>query len=266
MTEIGVGLYSIGVRGLRVPELLEWTASQGISFVHLRGGPRGYDLARQERATLESWRECARQFAPVTGVTADLDLADLFAADETARDRAQVELERLVVAAAVLGAGWVRLLGRIVPRGRLFQAMYGGGLPEVELPLLVELHDPGWLEPAALDTLEVLLERWPRLRLLADTSQLAAAVPSAGQGSDEALHRVLAFARVVHLSDDGSGLHTAGHRMVAAQAARQIAGGRDIEVAVEWTGRPRTTRACLARYRSACRWWAEYGSPPAARP
>ncbi|WP_327378822.1 AP endonuclease (plasmid) [Streptomyces sp. NBC_01216] len=266
MTAIGVGLYSIGVRGLGVPELLEWTAAQAIPFVHLRGGPRGYDLARQKRATLESWRRYARQFTPVTGVTADLDLADLFAADETDRARARAELERLAAAAAVLGAGWVRLLGRTVPQGGLFQAMHGGELPDVALPLLVELHHPLWLEPAALDALEVLLKRWPRLRLLADTAQLAAALPSAGQDAEDALQRALGFARVLHLSDDGSGLHKADHRMVAARAAQRIAGGQGIELAVEWTGHPRTAQVCLERYQSACRWWAEYGSTSPVRP
>ncbi|MEE1930662.1 AP endonuclease [Streptomyces sp. TRM 70351] len=218
------------------------------------------------RVVVRAVSRCARQLAPVTGVTANLDLADLFTADEEARARARTELERLDAAGVMLGAGWVRLLGRTVPWGRLFQAMHGGELPEAELPLLVELHHPDWLEPAALNALEVLLERWPRLRLLADTAQLAAAVPSAGPGADAALQRVLGFARVVHLSDDGFGLDTAGHRMVAARAAQRIAGGHGIELAVEWTGRRRTAQACLERYRSACRWWAEYGSTSPARP
>ncbi|MEJ8654781.1 AP endonuclease [Streptomyces sp. MS1.AVA.3] len=266
MSTADVGLYSIGVRGLSVPDLLAWAAHQGIPFVHLRGGTRGYDLARQKIATLDCWRRCAQRFVPITGVTADLDLADLFDLTAPARARARAELERLATTAAALGAGWVRLLGRTVPQGRLLQAMRSGALPAVAVPLLVELHHPDWLAPAMLATLEELLGRWPQLRLLADTAQLAAAVPSAGGDTNMALERVLRRARVLHLSNDGTGLDTAGHRMIAARAAHRIAGGQDIEVAVEWTGQPRTTQVCLGQFRAACHWWAESTAAPPRRP
>lgn len=249
---------------MTVPDLLAWTARHGIPFVHLRGGARGYDLARQERATLQSWRRCAEQSVPVTGVTADLDLADFLTADEPARARARTELERLAAATVVLGAGWVRLLGRTAPQNRLCQAMRGTVLPTVAVPLLVELHHPGWLEPAALSALHVLLQRQPQLRLLADTAQLAAAIPSAGGEANIALQRVLGFARVLHLSDDGAGLDTAGHTMVAVRAADRIVNGQDIEIAFEWTGQPRTTQECWDRYRAACRWWAKIWAHPSA--
>ncbi|MEV3951260.1 hypothetical protein AB0K57_26970 [Streptomyces halstedii] len=117
MSAAGIGLYSIGVRGLDVPELLEWAGAQNVPFVHLRGGPRGYDLARQSPQVLAHWRRRGESCVPVTGVTADLDLADLFAVSAPERARARAELELLVAAAAAVGAGWVRLLGRAVPRG-----------------------------------------------------------------------------------------------------------------------------------------------------
>ncbi|MGW6603903.1 hypothetical protein [Streptomyces sp. NPDC055036] len=121
---------------------------------------------------------------------------------------------------------------------------------------------PGWLAPRALDALETLLERWPRMRVLADTAQLAAALPSAGGDADAALERVLVPSRVLHLSDDDSGLEFPGQARVARRARSRIAHGQDLEVAVEWTGHPRTAQACLDRYRSACRWWAELAKAP----
>lgn len=51
-TPAAPGLYSIGVRGLSLPELLRWTASLGVPFLHLRGGPRGFDLRGRSPATL----------------------------------------------------------------------------------------------------------------------------------------------------------------------------------------------------------------------
>ncbi|WP_329453648.1 AP endonuclease (plasmid) [Streptomyces sp. NBC_01724] len=263
MSAAGIGLYSIGVRGLDVPELLEWAGAQGVPFVHLRGGPRGFDLARQPQEVLARWRRCGESFVPVTGVTADLDLADLFALSVPERARARAELELLAVAAAAIGAGWVRLLSRAVPQGPLLAAMLTGKLPVSRLPLLVELHHPSWLAPAALGALERLLELWPRTRILADTSQLAAALPSADGKGDVALERVLDLSRVLHLSDDGSGLDAAGRAVVAERARDRIGSGQGIEVAVEWTGQPRTPQACLDRHREACRWWAQSsGAPP----
>lgn len=266
MTAAGIGLYSIGVRGMDVPELLAWAGAHGVPFVHLRGGPRGFDLARQDPEVLAHWRRCGEWFVPVTGVTADLDLADLFALSAPERVRARAELELLVTAGAAIGAGWVRLLGRAVPRGPLLEAMLTGELPKVRLPLLVELHHPGWLAPAALGALETLLGRWPRLRVLADTSQLAAALPSAGGDGDAALERVLALSRVLHLSDDGRGLDAAGRALVAGRARDRIGGGQGIEVAVEWTGQPRTAQACLDRHQDAFRWWAKRAPTPPRRP
>ncbi|MFI0220448.1 AP endonuclease [Streptomyces lydicus] len=260
----GAGLYSIGVRDVSVPELLEWAGHEGLPFLHLRGGPRGYDLTRQKAATLRYWRQCAEQCVPITGVTADLDLIDLFAPSRPERAHAREELERLAAAAEALGATWVRLLGRTVPQGRLLEVVLDEELPQVTVPLLVELHHPGWLAPTAVDALEELLQRRPHLRLLADTAQLAAAVPSTDGGAGPALERVLDFARVLHLSDSGSGLNSDGHARVAMAVARRIAEGQHIEVAVEWTGQPRTAQECLDQYRAACRWWGNY-APPAPR-
>lgn len=108
--------------------------------------------------------------------------------------------------------------------------------------------------------------RWTRLRVLADTSQLAAALPSAGGEGDVALGRVLDLSRVLHLSDDGSGLDTAGRAVVAQRTRDRISSRQNVEVAVEWTGQPRTTQACLERHRQACRWWAQRSGAPPRRP
>ncbi|MFF4934558.1 AP endonuclease [Streptomyces griseofuscus] len=249
-----------------MPELLEWAAEQGVPFVHLRGGPRGCDVARQAPDVLARWRRAAQRWVPVTGVTADLDLTDLFALAAPERERARAELECLAAAADALGAGWVRLLGRTVPKGPLLEAMLGSRLPQARLPLLVELHHPGWLAAEAVDALEEMLKRWPHLRLLADTTQLAAARSAASGDADTALERVLHFTRVLHLSDDGTGLDAAGRNLVAARALRRIADGQHMEVAVEWTGQPRTPQACLSRYLDACREWAQRVGPPLGRP
>ncbi|MGY3677453.1 AP endonuclease [Streptomyces sp. TE33382] len=248
-----VGLYSISVRGLDVPELLAWAADEQIPFVHLRGGPRGVDLARRDSATLAHWRHCAQGSVPVTGVSADLDLADLCDPDAGARAVAARELASLARAAEALGAGWVRLLARTPPPG--VDSFRGLSLPGVAVPLLAELHHPGWLTETALAALEELRGRSPQFGLLADTAQLGAAVDVAGLGAAARLERVLACTRVLHLSDSGQGLDGPGPRAVAQLAAARIAAGQVIEVAVEWTGQPRTPAECLTRYRAAAAWW-----------
>jgi hypothetical protein len=248
-----VGLYSISVRGLDVPELLAWAADEQIPFVHLRGGPRGVDLARRDTATLAHWRGCARESVPVTGVSADLDLADLFDPGEDARAVAERELLGLARAAEALGAGWVRLLARTPPAA--VDAFRGRSLPTAAVPLLAELHHPGWLTEAALTALEELLDRSAQFGLLADTAQLGAAVDAAGQDAAARLERVLPRTQVLHLSDSGQGLDSPGHQAVAERAAARIAAGQAIEVAVEWTGQPRTPTECLTRYRAAAAWW-----------
>lgn len=244
-----VGLYSISVRGLDIPTLLTWAASVNIPFVHLRGGPRGFDLARCEAATLRHWRRCVEETVPITGVTADIDLATLFASDYTARTAARDALMRLGNAAAALGAGWVRLLARTP-----LTTSAPGLMPRTAVPLLAELHHPDWLTPSPLATLEKLLHDHPDLRLLADTAQLTGALTPA-QATQPALAWVLAHTDVLHLSDEGSGLEAPGHAVVADLAATQIAVGQPIEVAVEWTGLQRTPETALARYQSALAWW-----------
>lgn len=54
-----VGLYSISVRGLNIPDLLVWAARANMPFIHLRGGPRGFDLARRTASALGEWRRQA---------------------------------------------------------------------------------------------------------------------------------------------------------------------------------------------------------------
>lgn len=254
-----VGLYSISVRGLDVPELLTWAARERIPFVHLRGGPRGVDLARRETAELGGWRRRADDAGvPLTGITADLDLANLLDGTTAARAAAHQELARLAEAATLLGAGWVRLLARTEPAGTYLHTLHDQPVPDLPVGLLVEPHHPAWLQP---DARAALLDRTPRLRLLADTAQLAAALD---HSDDAALAELLDHADVLHLSDDGAGLD--GHRHVAAQAAARIAAGQRIEVAVEWTGTDRSPAACLRRYREARAWWNRILHQPAATP
>ncbi|WP_049579825.1 hypothetical protein [Streptomyces sp. SBT349] len=250
-----VGLYSISVRGLDVPELLGWAAAARIPFLHLRGGPRGYDLARRHPKELERWRRAAEAArVPIAGVTSDLDLADLVTGTAPSRAAAREELGRLAESAARLGARWVRLLARVEPTSAYLTALRNAVVPTPAVGLPVELHHPGWLCGDAPATFTELLRRNDQLRLLADTAQLAAARNS------KVLLRLLPWARVLHLSDDGAGFGHPDRTAVAMAAAARIGGGQRIEVAVEWTGQPRTPAECLARYRSALTWW-RHGLP-----
>ncbi|GAB3878121.1 MULTISPECIES: AP endonuclease [Microbispora] len=238
MTE--VGLYSISVRGLDAPALLSWAAAEGIPFIHLRGGPRGYHLTDRPASVWRAWRRAADSTVPITGVTADTDLADLFADDPKIRDQAEEEVIRLAEAAAELGAAWLRLLSRTPP-----QAGWAGyELPTTAVPLLVEPHHPGWLAPGAFASL-------PAMGLLADTRQLAGTYPALAEAAERT--------GVLHLSDGGEGF--GGSKAIADLVARRIAAGHPIEVAVEWTGADRSPQTCLARYRAATAWWAAEERP-----
>lgn len=243
-----VGLYSIGVRGLEVPDLLAWAHRHGLGFVHLRGGPRGFDLARRETAEVERWRRAAAERVPITGVTADLDLADLHHPDPAHRSWALRELENLARAARAVGANWVRLLAR-TPLSTPLTAPVDAGMP-----LLVELHHPAWWEAAPHRFLLDLLDEDPGVAVLADTAQLAHAQSVIGPGVEQRWEQVAARAQVLHLSDNGSGLDP-GHARIARSLARRIHAGQQVEVAVEWTGPDRTRAVCLRRYRALRRWW-----------
>lgn len=270
-----VGLYSISVRGLEVPELLSWAARHGIPMVHLRGGRRGYDLAARDAAILRRWREASAATVPVTGVTADTDVADLLSSDPAAHRRAREEVRRLADAAHALGAGWMRLLARhpLPTAAGAEESAEALDRPELAaplVPLLIELHDPLWLAPRPHAALVRLLQQQPRLRLLADSTQLAQALTHPGDGvSDELvdgraaerLERLGPWIEVLHLSDHGPGLTALGHALVADQVSRRIAGGQRIEVAVEWTGADRSPAAALARYREHAAWWTRRHSP-----
>ncbi|MFI2204729.1 AP endonuclease [Streptomyces sp. NPDC020192] len=252
-----VGLYSISVRGLEVPALLSWAARHRIPFIHLRGGRRGCDLAAQDATTLARWREASACTVPVTGVTADTDLADLLSADPAVRRQAREEVCRLADAARALGAGWLRLLAR----HPLHTTLAGDGSGPLDghvlaVPLLIELHAPQWLASRPHAALVCLLQQQPRLRLLADSAQFAQALADPGDDrAAERLKRLVPWIEVLHLSDPGPGLTDPGHAVVADHAIRRIAAGQPIEVAVEWTGVDRTRAAALARYHEHAAWW-----------
>lgn len=249
-----VGLYSISVKGLELAELLSWAAGHGIPFVHLRGGSRGYDLAAQDAATLTRWRDLSATTVPLTGVTAEVDLADLLGTDPAAAHRVREQTRLMAAAAHALGARWLRLLAR-----HPFRA-FAAGVEEIggrglAVPLLAELHHPQWLAHGPHTALMRLLQQ-TRLRLLADTAQLAQALAASGDGhAAERLERLWPWIEVVHLSDPGPGLTGPGHALVADHAIGRIAGGQRVEVAIEWTGTDRTPAVALARYRRHVDWW-----------
>lgn len=243
-----VGLYSISVRGLAVPDLLAWAHTHGMGFVHLRGGPRGFDLGRRDRGELRDWCTAAREAVPITGVTADVDAAQVYDPDPRQRHQAREELADLVEASQVVGAGWVRLLAR-----HALTELVGGPV-QTSLPLVVELHHPGWLDEAPQRVLDEVFTRHG-MGLLADTAQLAHALAEAGEGAADRLERLWPHVRVLHLSDDGSGLDEAGHALVARRVAERIHAGQTVEVALEWTGPDRTPHTCARLHRSHTAWW-----------
>lgn len=258
----GLGLYSIGVRGLSLPGLLGWAALHDIPFLHLRGGRRGFDVAAVPDAVLDLWRDHIEATIPVTMVTAEHALDDLLSLDrETARG-ARSKLARTADAARRIGAGSVRVLASVPPT---LTVVNQTSPIDLGLPLLIELHDPAWWGPAGLEVLSVVVATWPRVRLLADSAQVAAAVTGRGRAAvEEATPWVLAHASVVHLSDDGTGFHGPGHRLLAEHAHAALRSGRRLEIALEWTGPDRQPTTCLERYRQASIWWSATAEAEAA--
>jgi hypothetical protein len=253
-----VGLYSIGIRGLDIGEFLGLAAGWQVPFVHLRGGPRGCDLARIPGARLTAWARQARGGGvPVTMVTADIDLADFTAPGTAPYQEAARELGALACAAAELGASAIRLLARVIPRDAEWETLSVPLDAVAGMAVLAELHDPGWFTPASVARLHGLLDRTPGLALLLDSAQVHDAWLTGPAAPWPGLLAGLAGrAGAVHLSDRGTGLDQPGHQLLA-RAARASAGeGRQAETAFEWTGADRSPQACLARYRAATAWWA----------
>lgn len=254
-----VGLYSISVRGLDLPDLLDWAATLGVSFVHLRGGRRGFDLARRGPAQLAAWHRAAiRSRVPITGVTSDVDLADLYSGSAAARAQATTELRAVAGAGTELGARWVRVLATQplsgTPTVTPLPAARPVTLEDCPLPVVAELHHPCWLAPRPAAALEGILGSG-RLALLADTAQLSAALAANGSEAPQTLQRLFPHVSVAHLSDQGAGLDGIEHAVVARQVAHRLRVGSSVEVAVEWTGDTRTPAECARRYRSHTAWW-----------
>lgn len=250
-----VGLYSISVRGLDVPDLLEWAATLGVEFVHLRGGRRGFDLAHRSPAELAAWRRAAnRRRVPITGVTSDVDLADLYSGSTAVRTQAMKDLHAVAAAGTELGARWIRVLA-----ARPFSDMPAPGVDSLvgcPLPVVAELHHSSWLSPQPATALADVLGSG-LLALLADTAQLSAALTANGLETPEILRGLFPHVRVAHLSDQGAGLDDIGHAVVARQVAYRLRVGASVEVAVEWTGADRTRAECANRYRWHAAWWRE---------
>lgn len=245
-----IGLYSIGVRDLAMPDLLRWAASANIPFLHVRGGTRGHRILERSSIELEHWSEIARSVScPITLVTSDVSLTQLAGDDPKARAAALEALTLTYQAASLLGSRRVRILADspVETIAHLVQ------LPAADLTLLVELHHPSWWTVAGMAAAAELVETEPSIRLLADSAQ--AAVGLAPHEPDEAARiaaRVVELSDVLHLSDNGSGLDSPGHALLA-EAARSA--DPSLELGFEWTGEPRTADACLRRYRAARNWW-----------
>lgn len=255
-----VGLYSIGIRDLDVSALLTLAAANGVPFIHLRGGPKGYDLARQSKATLAAWARQAETCAPVTMVTADLDLS-AFLSSGPEYLRVRDEFRRLAEAAKILGAGSARLLARQPPEDRRWTCL---SLPDLAadhgLVILVELHHPAWFSTRGIAVISDLLGDGQAAGLLLDTAQFRDATSGdLREDADDCLSSVLRNTRAVHLSDSGAGLGGAGHRDAARAALSAIRSGQLAEIAFEWTGPDRSPSTCLTRYRAACAWWQHAG-------
>jgi hypothetical protein len=244
-----IGLYSIGVRDMALPDLLPWAADADVPFLHLRGGVRGCRVLERPRSELERWREIARTTCPITLVTSDVTLNQLASDDPRIRTAALGALDLTYQAASLLGARQVRVLaGGPVETIAPVQLPHSG-----EVTLLVELHHPWWWTAAGITAAAELVQAEPGVRLLADTAQAAAGLALRELDAARLLAaRVIELSAVLHLSDNGSGLGSPGHAILA-EAARSV--HANLELGFEWTGEPRTPGECLRRYRVACNWW-----------
>jgi sugar phosphate isomerase/epimerase len=252
-----VGLYSNGVRGLGLGEFLDAAAAHGVPFVHLRGGPRGYGLASTLPEQVTALARQAACTAPVTLITADVDLSDLTSPGDARWRQASDELATLAQVTREFGAATVRILARTVPSSARCQAL---AIPDLAaqhgVTLLIELHDPGWFTPEAADRLCDLMSSCPGLGLLLDSGQ----VHDAWLQSPNAPWKILlgshiTHTRVMHLSDRGDGLNGRGHQLLAHAVRTAADDGQALEVAFEWTGADRHLETCMPRYRAAVTWW-----------
>ncbi len=252
-----VGLYSIGIRGIGLEDLLALAVAHQVPFLHLRGGPRGFDLVKRDAATLERWACRACRSVPINIITADLDLADFARPDTQAYRRASTELDRLGYAAAVLGAQAIRLLARrVIGRRQWTDLAVPSLVSTYGLMTLVELHDPEWFQAQMLTSLAAHIDSAPWLALLMDTAQIHGAWLRSDNPNSFAEHMsaLVPHIRAVHISDNGEGLTGTGHWIVA-QMSRNAGDDGRVEVAFEWTGADRSPQGCLARYRHAVAWW-----------
>ncbi|MGH3752745.1 MAG: hypothetical protein ACRDRP_08620 [Pseudonocardiaceae bacterium] len=250
-----LGLYSIGIRPISVPDLLDAAAARDVPFVHLRGGPRGYHLAGQPHDRLRCWAQHAAHTVPVTVVTTDVDLAHL--AEDGTRATAITELEGLAAAAGLLARGGptaLRVLARTpVPPSEVVPGL----IPLTAAPVVIELHHPDWFAEPALSLILELAGHTPGLGLLADSGQIHLAHTTLPALEETTMRRVVEHAGVVHLADSGAGLDAAGHRLLAAAVRAAARHGWAGQVAFEWTGHDRSPQSCLARYDSAASWWRQ---------
>lgn|GEM_PF-3510002 len=256
-TPTAVGLYSIGIRGVDPEALLALAVEHEVPFLHLRGGPRGFDLARRDTATLDRWARCSKVSVPITVVTAEIDLIDFARPGTPTYWRASAELNRLGHAASVLRAHAVRLLAR----HHLDQRQWADlAVPDLAarhgLTTLIELHEPAWFTDHSVDALVTHLERAPWLALLMDTAQVQQAWRRS-EDPDNLAAQVSVLAprtRVIHISDGDDHVPGAGYEIVA-ETFGHLENDSPVEIAFEWTGADRSPQVCLDRYRRAVAWW-----------
>jgi len=248
----GLGLYSIGVRGLAVPDLLTWCATNDIPFLHLRGGRRGHDLAAVSDSVLDAWRTVADHTVPITMVTAEVILDDLLHDDPAVGEAARRHLRQTTAAAHRLGSRWVRVLTGELPSIHQINEL---AVPDLGLAVLLELHAPSWWTPPGIGVLDALAAAWPQATVLADSAQAQNAFAVHGEQASSAVVEITRRAAVVHLSDNGNGIVGPGHDIVARCARFTQASTCAPEVAFEWTGPDRTSDICLHRYRTALACW-----------
>jgi len=208
------------------------------------------DIVRRSFAELVDWKQHAQDTVPITGITADLELAEVLAEDRQSRVVAHTELAALAAAARIVGAQWVRLMARTSPGPDTFD-LAAARVPDVGLPILFEPHASAWWTRPTFDALAETLAATPHLRLLVDTAQAHRA-----QADDRVLATAMRYASVLHICDNGTGLHAVGHRRAARHALNQISSGQPLAVAVEWTGPDRSPAGFNERYRSVCAWWS----------
>lgn len=245
---INMGFYSIGLGLTPISELIDKIKIEGIPFLHLRGGAKGYNLLSLSKADLSLFIDICKRGPKVTMLTSDFSLSDFFDVNISFH-AINSELNSYLEIAHLLSASSLRVLAtEIIDAPPI----------NVKIPLMssrikftIELHNPYWFTPQSAEIINNICNE-NNVYILLDSGQVHEACKV--HGYLKVKESILIFidkVNIIHISDNGFGVDDTGHHLVFTLINAFFKFKSEVEIAFEWTGMDRSSKSAFLAYHKA---------------